>query len=582
MLSCRPSVLAILSNRQQGSSILSSTARRSFYGATVCPVANVLKYPKSTPGFQGKWSRATGYLIGPNGRLNAPAKKTINFNRGEHANKPRWCPRYRLFSSSSYLCASSSKQLVLDPDADICTETLNETEQRPLSKQDQYYFVNQGFLGTGILLFPLKSWKCWLGVTHSDSKLKLAFQCVVQNHPLLQTKIVGDGDEAVYRKITELDSDELPSLFIEPKVQESTEALKERARAILAEQKAIVASRGQDAFRHPMKVIAVRSPDDIAFSFVTYHHFLDGSSTGFFFARLYETQLLPKIAWRWMEPFYHRTLPPTFNEMAFKRKLPDAMDSYEEIDVLDKTCLCPKYAEENFRFENYDPYAPDAKSQLRGMKGQVSLVPSKNVRRIIAALKKDRVTLTTTIDALAVKILARLILLNEEKSQGTEEQCTIMHGPLVISTPVDARRLPLVSPNKGIEHNDKNQQGNKRMKFPVVGNFAFPHFTQVPFEDAVSSSLEKIAKQIKEESNRLKTDETYRLHHIAAAASHAPGDIGYRCFSTFLSIPAVLHKAGIDVRSEHTEADLKAIPVCYLCHVSTGSNSTIHANKKTS
>ena len=174
------------------------------------------------------------------------------------------------------------------------------TQQRPLYQQDQIFFDKSLALPNFIIIFPLRSLSSWFGLTHSDSKLKLAFQEVVRNNLLLQTKIVGVGQNAIFERLLTSDADPsntFPSLKIEPKIEDSEEDMIERAKSILAEQKAIYASRGQDAYRYPINFTAVRGPDDVAFIGLTPHPFMDANACGSFFGQLYMNQLLPRGLW---------------------------------------------------------------------------------------------------------------------------------------------------------------------------------------------------------------------------------------------------------------------------------------------
>ena len=182
--------------------------------------------------------------------------------------------------------------------------------------------------------------------------------------------------------------------------------------------------------------------------------------------------------------------------------------------------------------------------------------------------------MTTAFGALAVRVMSRLILLtNGEKSGEATGGAEKIHGPLVVLNPVDGRKMKLISSNK--RDNEKKNQG-----FPVVGNYTFPHLTQVSFDDALSCPLEEIARRCKEGLNRLPTDEEYRLHQVAAAMSHASGHMGYLCGSTCFRIPALLQKVSVDVRSDMLENDYDPIPRCFFMVLGHGSNAAILAGMK--
>lgn len=468
------------------------------------------------------------------------------------------------------------------------TEVMGHTEERrqqerPLCQQDQTWFDSCLGLSYGVGIFPLKSFSCWLGVTHSDSKLKLAFQEVVRNNPLLQTNIFGKGKDAVFKQVS--DVRDLPSLVIETKIEnKSKEALIASAKSILAKQKAQYASSSQDAYRFPGKYTVVRGTDHIALVIIQPHQFSDGPGCLSIAGQLYFNQLLPQSLWHLTARMIfqeRKELPRSFNEVVFKRKLPPKMDSYEEVDVFSDTCLSPRFAKDNFNFENYDQHAPDAISQLKGFDGdEIGSVSQEILTKCVGTLKENGMTLTTALDALAVKVLARLILINEEKTTGGIDK-TKIYGPLIIWTTINGRRMNAVPPsNAQGSENERTQKNDRPEIFPLVGNFTCAHLTKVSFEDALTSPLDKIARRSKEGIDRMQTDETYRLHHVAALAHRTPSkNEMYRCGAICLSYPAFLKKVSLDITSA-AQTDFGPIPRFMFILVGSGSFTSINLNIK--
>lgn len=493
-----------------------------------------------------------------------------------------YCHQNALNVSHHMLSTLQRMPYPLDGETKAMKNEQSRTQQRPLYPQDQMFFDKSLALPNFIMIFPLKSFSCWFGMTHSDSKLKLAFQEVVRNNLLLQTKIVGEGQNATFKRLLASDADNpsntFPSLKIEPKVEDSEEGMIQRAKSILAEKKAMYASKGQDAYRYPINLTAVRGPDDVAFVGVTPHPFFDAGACGSFFGQLYMNQLLPRGLWPLAEMLQvPKELPPSFNEVVFKRKLPKKMDSYEEIDVFSDTCLSPRYAKGNFEFEDYDADAPGATSQLRGYEGGVVSVSVETLTECVDTLKKDGVTLTSAFDALAVKVLAKLIMLNKEKTVGVDD--AKVHDPLIIWTSIDGRKMNLVPSNAQGDKKEKTQ-GNLGGIFPLIGNYSFAHLTQVSFEDALTSPMENIARKAKEGVDRLRTDENYRLHHVASLANRTSDHIMYRCGATCFRMPAILQKINLNVRGPVCTNEWGPVPRCLFWVVGHSSNTKIHANIK--
>jgi hypothetical protein len=346
--------------------------------------------------------------------------------------------------------------------------------QRSLDPQDRVCFDDCFASLSSIVLFPLTG---VFGVTRSDSKLKMAFKQVVENTPISQTQVVGKGDNAVFRKLT--DDDALPSMTIEPHVEKSKTAMMNRARSILSDQKAEMAAGRQDALRLSVRLHAVRGPQDIALAFSTPHHFADGTGTTSILAQLCMTQLLPKCCWGLSRvPEEQMQLPPSFMEMALESEFASNCDAFRKADVLRDTFLSKMYAEDTFRIQNYDLAAPDALSKLRGLDEHLVRASAKSLKRCCRELRKKGVSLTSAFSALAIKLLVKLIA-----ECSDDNGATATGSCLLAANPIDAR-----APGKW---DDKDKRKLQSKRFPIVGNHAFANATQIQFDAVLASPLEE-------------------------------------------------------------------------------------------
>jgi len=444
---------------------------------------------------------------------------------------------------------------------------------RQLGALDKKFFNNCQANLNGIIIFGGKG---MLGVTSSDSKLKAAFQGVVKRIPILQTVVVGEGDDTVFQNIyhgndddhgspdgRQNDTSALPSLIVDPIITPTESAMMERARSILSDQKLDLAAGGQDAYRRSIRIHAVRSSHSVAFSFIVPHHFSDGAGLVSIFTQLYVLQLLPSFMWRLImhpRPGSKRMeLPPSFDEMVMKRNVPTSY--IEDVDIYADDSLCPKFAKENFCFENYDTSSPSAISELRGMSANLAFASAKSMAKTLKKLRKEGLSLTSAFDALAVKVLGRLIADYSADSTGKSHDSSFLLG----TTPIDGRNMRKVSKGKQEKHSSK--------MFPVVGNYAFCHYTQISMEDALKRPLEKIAKIMKKRYQRLQTDETYRLHHIAASI-YSPIFRGPFCGTSSVLSSDIIKKLGVDISSE-IRIDFGPIPRCWFYVISHGSQTNI-------
>jgi len=420
-----------------------------------------------------------------------------------------------------------------------------------------------------------------LGITSSDTTLKAAFQHVVKNIPILQTVVVGDGDDAVFQKVRgdeeNDDCSSLPSLLVESQVEKTETEMMERARCIVSDLRTTLAAGGKDAYRKSIRVHAVRCPEAVAFAFIVPHHFTDGAGISSIFSQLFVTQLLPSSTWFLMSmltiPRSKRVqLPPNFDEMVLKRSV--SLDIVKEIDVFSDTCLSPRYAKDNFCFSDYDPTSSDAISQLRGINEDLVIASEKSLKQTLKALKKGGISLTSAFSALAIKVLSRLIAESTTTSGKTSQSTSTDQGKRLLSnTPGDGRNL------RYITGKDKHQRCQSKA-FPVVRNYAFSLSTQIPFEDALKHPLEKIAKIFKHEYTRLQTDEKFRLHQIAAfnassSISFLPGTP--QCGTSSVLSSRVIQKMALKVSSE-IRIDFGAVPRCWFYTISHGSQTVISAD----
>ena len=191
--------------------------------------------------------------------------------------------------------------------------SITSIEERRLDGTDSCFFDSAFAPLNVIMVFSTRG---LLGITRSDSKLRKAFTKVVQNSPILQTETVGDGDAAVFRKISDEETDsKLPSLVIEPR-EASKEEMVGKAKSIKEAIVSNMATEGQLAHRTSVRLHAVRGPRHIAFVLVTPHHFVDGTGIASIMTQMYVRSLLPKKLW-WLLPT-QLVMPPSFMEMAYK------------------------------------------------------------------------------------------------------------------------------------------------------------------------------------------------------------------------------------------------------------------------
>lgn len=379
---------------------------------------------------------------------------------------------------------------------------------------------------------------------------------MVKNSPILQTETIGEGDAAVFRKISDEETDiKLPSLVIEPREASKEEMVgkaKSRTEAIVSN----MATEGQLAHRTSVRLHAVRGPRHIAFVLVTPHHFVDGTGIASIITQMYLRSLLPKKLW-WLLPT-QLVMPPSFMEMAYKSGeclcqsmicnfqshtwlmtniclIPDFVAATrtgaknqqssvnlavgrDEINVVTLTDSEPSLknlVREEFRFVDYDLLAPDASTKLRGLHESMSYASLTAVKKCRRALRQNGISMTSAFGALSIKVLAALVSKYCQNSDPPKEGAYRDWKYLKAQNGVDARGLG--------KWGDKRDRASKL--FPTVANYAFSAKTFVPFDDALNGSLEKVALMIKETLHQISTDVKFRASHIESNKSSNPHTI---------------------------------------------------------
>lgn len=397
-----------------------------------------------------------------------------------------------------------------------------ETQTRPLCLYDRVCFLNCFSPLSTIVTFPTKGtlWR----FTQSDAKLQRAFGEVVQNTPLLQTQVVGQGDEAMFQKVK---PSQYPTMVIESEHYKSYEAMLDRARSVKAEWNATLTQGGQDACRLPIHFVAVRGPRHVALVLVAPHHFCDGVAITSIFARLFVTQLLPMWAWRFLRDPDRHVLPRALVEK-------DILEKIYSINVHDTdTCLSKKYAPDNFRFVDFDPTLPDASSHLRGTKEIMATVSIREMDQLRKSLRSNgQLSLTTALYALAVQVYAKLL----------DEYCPGLaaNKKILAMVAMDGRRLGQWNHEK-----QKNSKKKKKKLFETVADYAVGPYLQIPYEDALHSPLEQVAQTVKQFVAKVRKDVNQQIHEIAANAAFVPTEDPVFCGVSSLPAPRIMQTLGI-------------------------------------
>ena len=161
---------------------------------------------------------------------------------------------------------------------------------RPLSTVDLWYWNHSAAPICGVIAFSSSSFR-------NDKKLQDSFYRVLKASPLLQTRVEGDGNAAVFRQISS--QSDWPSLEILASAtsdddEVATIAHAKKVRADLTNQ---LLSGAPASFGSSLRLSIVRGPTAAVLAFVVPHHFMDGVAAASFVAKLCLYAKSPRLFW---------------------------------------------------------------------------------------------------------------------------------------------------------------------------------------------------------------------------------------------------------------------------------------------
>jgi hypothetical protein len=221
---------------------------------------------------------------------------------------------------------------------------MREADGRPLTGLDDVYFQSGAYVISVVTEFPAAK----LG---SDQKLKQAFQRSIQTSPLLQTRVVGNGDAALFRKIDS--EDDWPSLQLI--TADDDESARKIAQEEATRRTVVLRSGGPESQRTSVETTIVRGKTIVMFAIVAPHHFLDGVGIGSFHLKIVVYARVPRIMWPMVDRLSKDKTVPTYSEMALK-------DDFYTLDQnsVDGSLCDYRYDPKNFKYIGYDFTEPDA------------------------------------------------------------------------------------------------------------------------------------------------------------------------------------------------------------------------------
>jgi len=412
---------------------------------------------------------------------------------------------------------------------------------RPLEPHDSYYFDNGFAPLSGIFAFSAKG----LG---SDARLRASFRRAVQNSPILQTRVEGSGDAAIFRGLST--ESQWPALHVAPCEADDAAAFA-AARALLAQEVSAFMTGGQEAQRISVRLHVVRGSQMLVFALASPHHFCDGTALASLMCKLYAYALSPKCLWACVDLLSDADVP-SYSEMAFKSEI----GRYEVLDGFSGSSLSKRYSPDNFRFTEYDMTSGDAASRLKGLDGTIAIAPTASLQEALAGLRASGVTLTSAFGALAIKVLAKIL------TDAGGQRPTALLG----TNGVDTRGLG--------QWTARSSCGGM---LPVVANYTFASHTQVPFAAAQSETLEQIAARIKTIFERISSDTVFRMHEIAASAAAPLPSSNMFCGCSSILIPRFVNLFGIDATVESRIA-FGPVPRVWFYVVTCGAETTVEAD----
>jgi len=85
---------------------------------------------------------------------------------------------------------------------DIKSKNINDSLRHLLCLQDRFYFNNCAALLSGILVFPLKTTRCWFGVTRNKYQIEVGFPTRCEKHATLAHQDCWRREECFLPKYT--------------------------------------------------------------------------------------------------------------------------------------------------------------------------------------------------------------------------------------------------------------------------------------------------------------------------------------------------------------------------------------------
>ena len=127
-----------------------------------------------------------------------------------------------------------------------------------------------------------------------DHNLVRAFSRAVRVSPLLQTRVDGMGDGAVFRACSR---EGWPKLTVAPHIEADDAAAVEAARALMKGEVDAITSGGHEGQRTSVRAHVVRGPTSIVLALVAPHHFVDGIATASLTAKFVLYATAPRLLW---------------------------------------------------------------------------------------------------------------------------------------------------------------------------------------------------------------------------------------------------------------------------------------------
>lgn len=394
--------------------------------------------------------------------------------------------------------------------------------QWELSPSDLQY-VKNGFSLNLVVMFEHQK-RC------TAQTLSASFDKVVLETPILQCRVIERDEQTL---LFESKPTGWPKLVVEECKNVSTrqdlkQVVQERARKL-----AIAFSRDERMRRNtPIQMNVFKARNSLlGISVAAPHHFLDGVGLGSVVTKFVTYLQIPKPFWFVLGRFNNKELL-NFSDMLLKNETVDLTNLNHQKSV--------RFHQNNFSFDAYEMRAADAQTHLRGYTGDLPKVSVQSIKKCRRKLRESKLTMTPALVALSVKVMAIIL---KENGDNTSDK------PLLCSTGADSRDL-----------GSWGDRRDKRKQFPVGGNFTFALFALIPFEVALSGSLNDIVALIQEPVQRIRSDATFRAQE-ALVAGLPP--CGYFCGTSSFKLPSFV---GPRIRNLEFDSriDFGPVPHCWL------------------